>query len=201
MAKKLIQEYNSFGEWGQDRGGDVLGALANIFGDVGKIAQFKKGMGQEDIMKKALARYGSEIGATELVDPEMEETKMAKAYDYRTQEPIGRENIPTGEYGIKKTSEQRFGEMTPEQQMELIALKREQENKTAKGGAGGFGYDDKIRYAFQLYQTLSQIPKDALSKDPNRDKALQWAIQQLQGAGVYPGQGFSPSSSLEDLLK
>lgn len=161
---KAIQDYGSFGEWGQDRGAGTLDAIANILSNVSGLMEGKKKRRSEEIKRQALAEYLKSQDVSSLVTPDTK-TINTSYPSYQAEGPqLGQnmnrsgdplsylkpnQNKPTFDWTIDnkanpiqvasqetkvlKTPEQKIGEMSSEDIMQLLAMQRSGADKEGGG--------------------------------------------------------------------
>jgi hypothetical protein len=186
MAKKLIQDYNSFGEWGQDRGGNVLDAISNILGGTQNVMKYKKGKEQEDIMRQALGAYAQEQGVSDYVKPEMVKgfDEAIKPMEYNPNSKVGLyEEGSMAENPIESTSQEVFTRMSPEQQMQALAMMRM--DKGQEGGAGKG--EDPVKWMNAIIGAES-LMKGATAEEKARVTSARNLLED-EAKGRFPGYG------------
>lgn len=165
-----IQDYNGFGDWAQNRGGDVLSTLGDILQQGGGFARKVDEEKKAKLMQRAMANIAKKMGVAELIPPTIGKEKRTYTeqpyLDGRPQKQV------TGNFEtVTQTPEQNLDNMATGDIEKLMgALPQE-------GGGSGRSDEPTLNQLYSQYQTANQFAKELKSNNPSGYKALITSLE------------------------
>lgn len=209
---RTIGQYAGFGDWGKNRGKGTLDAIANLFNVAGGIQGQMKESKQAEAMRQALVGYAKKNGIEDVLSPDTKTVNYsepdynaqgptmddanATMYDYKTQQPIVKDFTRMGNNPIQvaksreevtKSVEEKMNDMSPEDLMSLLAL-RKSDNAPAKK-SGGLTDNAILNAQLQQYAVLDSLDKSVLRQNPKKQADYEYLQKRLRALGILDPYG------------